>query len=67
MLLGRTRQDLAAGELSEDELAGRLTHARRALSIVTDYLLRLVHEHPWEDLIRAAAVGLGAGWGRAGR
>ena len=41
MLLGRTRQDLAAGELSEDELAGRLTHARRALSIVTDYLLRL--------------------------
>ncbi len=52
MLLGRTRQDLAAGELSEDELAGRLTHARRALSIVTDYLLRLVHEHPWEDLIR---------------
>lgn len=51
MLLDRTRQELASGEITRDALIGRLDRARRGLSIFANHLLHLVHDRPWEELV----------------
>jgi hypothetical protein len=51
MLLDRTRQELAAGEMTRDALIERLDRVRRGLSIFADHLLHLVHDRPWEELV----------------
>jgi hypothetical protein len=51
MLLDRTRQELASGEITRDALVERLDRARRGLSIFADHLLHLVLDRPWEELV----------------
>jgi hypothetical protein len=51
MLLDRTREELASGEITREALITRIGRARRGLSIFADHLLQLIHDRPWEELV----------------